>query len=365
MSKPVFNNKDHSFFEAVKKEADNYFAANQLKKTGNASLYLKAFLFISLAVSIYVFLLLGSYGGMTGILLCVVFALSLAGIALNVMHDACHGSFSSRQWVNNIMGLTMNALGSNAFLWKIKHNIVHHTYTNIDGVDNDIAFWPMLRQTPMQKWLPVHRYQYLYMYLLYTVATLHWMLVFDFEKYFTRKFTVTPIRKISFKEHFLFWFSKIMYVVFYIILPIILLGWQNWLIGFLLVHGVMGLVVTIIFQLAHLVEKAHIESGEPGTIIESEWAVHELKTTANFAGENKLITWYVGGLNYQVEHHLFPQVSHVHYPALSKLVKKQCGIFNLPYNSYPGMFDAILSHTRLMRDLGKKPIQIKELINVQ
>jgi linoleoyl-CoA desaturase len=275
---------------------------------------------------------------------------------MNVMHDACHGSFSERRWINTLTGLTMNALGSNAFLWKIKHNIIHHTYTNIATVDSDIENWPLLRQTPVQKSFRMHRYQHLYMFILYAVSTLHWMLVFDFEKYFTRRFASTPIRKISLTEHLIFWISKLLYVTFYIAIPTILLGWTAWLIGFIIVHITMGIVLITIFQLAHLVEKTRFENGECGKSIDYEWAIHELRTTADFATGNKILNWYLGGLNFQVEHHLFPRVCHIHYPQINKIVKRQCIRFGIIYNSYPTLREAILSHVRLMRKLGQNQL---------
>jgi linoleoyl-CoA desaturase len=354
MAKVVFNNKDHSFLDAVRKEANGYFQQRQIKPTGNIHLYLKAALFIFIAIACYCYLLFALYPLLIGIVVCMIFGLSLAGIAMNVMHDACHGSFSSKKWVNNLFSLSMNAMGSNAWLWKIRHNIIHHTYTNIDGMDNDIANWPILRQSPTQRRLGIHRFQHIYMYLLYGFTTLHWMFWFDFEKYFRRRFTNTRISRISFREHFVFWTSKLLYILFYIIIPIYYLGVQPALIGFLTLHLVMGVVLIIVFQLAHIVEKVEFDvlKGNEKQI-QLEWAVHEVKTTANFAPRNKFVNWYLGGLNYQIEHHLFPQVCHLHYPALSNLVKSKCDEFGLPYNSYDSLGAALTSHARLMKKLGR------------
>jgi linoleoyl-CoA desaturase len=248
----------------------------------------------------------------------------------------------------------MNALGSNAFIWKIKHNVVHHTYTNIDGIDDDIIKSPLLRLCPTQKWSPAHRWQFIYMFPVYSLSTILWVFVTDMMKYLSRKIVVTEM-KISLTQHFIFWGSKILYICFYIALPIVLLGWQSWLIGYLLVNCTIGLTLALVFQLAHVVEKTSFEqAGVQAKTIDTEWAVHEVKTTANFAPGNSLISWFVGGLNYQVEHHLFPRVSHVHYPAISKIVREQCEKFGLPYHCYPTMVSAIASHIRVMKELGKK-----------
>jgi linoleoyl-CoA desaturase len=355
MPKITFNNSNNTFFQSVRKSVDAYFKTHQLKRTGNWKLHLKAWILIPAAIGIYLFLLLGHYTWLPGTLASVLFGLTLVCIAFNVMHDACHNSFSEKKWVNNLMGLSMNALGSNAFIWKVKHNIIHHTYTNIDGIDDDIAKSPVLRHCRTQKWMPIHRFQFLYMFVLYGVSTLSWVVGSDFIKYFRKRIHNTPIKGIDVKQHAIFWTTKLLYAFFYILLPIYLLGWQPWLIGFLVIHFTMGLTLSLVFQLAHVVEKATFDvAGGTHKMIDSEWAIHEVRTTSNFAPANKVISWLVGGLNFQVEHHLFPQVSHIHYAALSKIVRQQCELFGLPYNSYPTVGQALYSHIRLMRRLGNR-----------
>lgn len=356
MAKVSFNNTDRTFYPSLKKSVDQYFKENNLKKTGNWKLYHKTAILIPLSLAIYTFLLLGSYSAFAGIVLSIVLGLALVSIAFNVMHDACHGSYSSKKWVNEILSLTMNALGSNAYIWKLKHNVVHHTYTNVDGIDDDIAKSPVLRHCDTQPWKPAHRFQHIYMFLLYGLSTILWVFLTDLIKYFSKKIVVTEM-KMTTKEHVIFWSSKLLYLFFYIVLPMMLVGWQAWLVGYLLVNMTMGLTLSIVFQLAHVVEKTSFEeAGETAKVIDQEWAIHEIKTTANFAPNNGIISWFVGGLNYQVEHHLFPRVSHIHYPALSKIVQEECQRFNLPYHYYPTMTEAVGSHVRVMKRLGKKSV---------
>jgi linoleoyl-CoA desaturase len=354
MAKISFNNNGQVFYSSLKKSVDQYFKSNGIKKTGNWKLYTKALVLIPLSIVIYIFLLTASYSAITGILLSFLLGFSLVSIAFNVMHDACHGSYSSKKWVNELLGLTMNALGSNAFIWKIKHNVVHHTYTNVDGIDDDIIKTPVLRLCPTQEWKPVHRFQFVYMFFIYSISTILWVFLTDLLKYLSRKIIVTDM-KITWKEHIIFWTSKLLYVVFYIAIPIILVGWQSWLVGYLIVNCTMGLTLALVFQLAHVVEKTDFEVAEDKPkMIDSEWAVHEVKTTANFAVHNKVISWFVGGLNFQIEHHLFPRVSHVHYAAISNIVQQHCKQHNLPYHSYRTMSGAIASHVRVMKELGEK-----------
>jgi len=359
MPKVTFANNNRLFFQSVKSSVDEYFTSNNIKKTGNWKLYLKTAILIPLAMVLYAVMLWLKLPAAVAVITCVVFSLTLVTIAFNVMHDACHSSYSSKKWVNELLGLTMNALGSNAFLWKIKHNVIHHTYTNIDGVDDDMSKSPVLRMCPQQKWFPAHRYQFLYMFLLYSLTTVFWLLIFDYQRYFQRKLYTTPINKIDTKEHILFWFSKIAYIVFYVAIPIAVLGFTPWIIGFLILHATMGMTLTIVFQLAHVVEKTAFEqAGEEPKFIDNDWAIHQVLTTADFAPKSKLVSWLVGGLNFQIEHHLFPRISHVHYPALSNIVRQECEKFNLPYHSYETMGEAVVSHFRVMKQLGKKELAI-------
>ncbi len=273
------------------------------------------------------------------------------------MHDANHGSYSARNWVNDTMGLTLNALGGNSFIWKHKHNIVHHTYPNVDGVDDDIAKSPFIRMCSTQQWVPAHRVQHIYTPILYAISSIIWVLFQDFEKYFKRRVNTTELSKMSGKDHLIFWASKLLYIFFYIVLPVLLIGWQNALIFFVSMHVGLGFVLAIVFQLAHVVEETEFEFAalDETKVIENEWAIHQVKTTADFSPDSKIISWLVGGLNYQIEHHLFPRISHIHYPAISKIVKRKCEEFGLPYNCIPSLNLAVISHFRFIKSLGKKP----------
>lgn len=356
--KVSFNNKQKEFFNALKQEVDAYFEKNGLKKTGNWKLYAKTAILIPSAIGIYLTLMFVSMHWAFSSLLWICFGLNMATIGFNVMHDACHGSFSTKTWVNEIFGLTNNFLGGNAFLWKLKHNIIHHTYTNIDGVDDDINNMPFMRQCSTQPWKPMHKFQSVYMFFLYGFTSL-FMFFMDYVKYFSKKIHTTPLKKMDAKEHLIFWGGKIFFIFFYIVIPIALIGWKAWLIGFLISQFTLGLTLAVVFQLAHVVEHAEFETaGVDPVKIENEWAIHQIKTTANFAFTNKLITWFVGGLNYQIEHHLFPRISHIHYPAISRIVRETCEKFDLNYIYFPTTRAAVASHVRFMNHMGQKPLAI-------
>ena len=353
--KVTFNNKQKDFFNALKQEVDAYFEKHQIRKTGNSKLYAKAMILIPSALLIYFILLTIPMHWGLSLLLWVLFGFNMAAIGFNVMHDACHGSFSTRNWVNYLFGLTNNFLGGNAFLWKLKHNIIHHTYTNIDGVDDDINNMPFIRQCTTQQWKPMHRFQTAYMFLLYGFTSL-FMFFMDYVKYFSKKIHTTPLKKMDKWEHLVFWAGKLFFILFYILLPIYLLGWSQGLMGLFISQFTMGLTLAIVFKLAHVVEHAEFEAaGVDPVKIENEWAIHQIKTTANFAFTNKIATWFLGGLNYQIEHHLFPRISHIHYPAISRIVQETCAQFGLNYLYFPTTRAAVVSHVRFMNQMGKKP----------
>ncbi len=357
MAKIIFNNKNNEFYTSLKASVDEYFVKNNISKTGDWRLYIKTVILIGSSLAIYLSLMFIGMGAVPALLLCGILGFLLACIGFSVMHDANHGSYSNNSKLNDAIGLSANGLGASSYFWKQKHNIIHHTYTNVDGIDDDIAKSPIIRQCESQKWVPAHKVQHLYLLPIYALSSIFWIFIMDFTKYFSRKIYTTEAWKLTPKNHIIFWVTKVCYAFFYIILPIMVWGWQGWLAGYLVMSAVLGLTLSLVFQLAHVVENTEFENIalDETKHIDSAWAEFQIRTTSNFAMGNKVISWFVGGLNYQVEHHLFPKVSHIHYPAISKIVEQKCKEFNLPYNYYPTMWGALGSHFRVMRMLGQKP----------
>ncbi len=362
MAKVTFDNRNNQFYQSLKTAVDQYFEVNHIKKTGDWRLYIKTITLVSAAIIIYGALIFFKMNALPALLLCALLGFVFASIGFGVMHDANHGSYSTRPWLNDTLGLTANALGASSFFWKQKHNIIHHTYTNVDGIDDDIAKSPIIRQCETQKWVPAHKIQHLYLLPIYALSSIFWLFFMDFTKYFTRKIYTTEAWKLTPKNHLIFWVTKILYFTFYMIIPAIVWGFGPWLLGFMVLHIVMGITLSLTFQLAHVVENTEFENValDETKHVETAWAEHEVRTSSNFAMGNPVVSWFVGGLNFQIEHHLFPKVSHIHYPAISKIVMEKCKEFNLPYNKYDTMFGAVASHFRVMKSLGKKPIVIKQ-----
>jgi linoleoyl-CoA desaturase len=353
MSRLTFNNKNNVFFVALKKKVDDYFKDNKIDPSGNFRLYHKTIVLFALAIGSYFTLLFLHPSVWLSLVLCVLLGLTFASIGFNVMHDGAHGSYSKNEWVNSFMAFSLNIMGGSSYMWKIKHNIIHHTYTNIDEVDDDIDIKPWMRVSKTQPLLWFHRFQHIYWVALYGVMYIFWVYYLDFQKYFSGKIGDMKIQQMTAKDHFLFWFSKVVYTFFIIVLPVIKLGWTETLVGYLLMAAVCGIVISTVFQLAHVVE--HVEFPLPDVAtnkISNEWAVHQIVTTANFATRSKLVSWYVGGLNFQIEHHLFPRVSHIHYPQISRFVKETCAQFNVKYTEFPTVYSAIRSHVHQLKFAG-------------
>lgn len=344
----------NNFFPTLKKKVDQYFKSNDITTYGNGKLYWKAGILLSLFVINYVLIVFVSMPAWLSIVLCALFGLNLAAIGFNVMHDGAHGSFSKNKHVNNIMSLSLNLMGGNAYIWKNKHNKNHHSFTNIEGMDDDINVGPFIRVSEHQKKYWFHKYQHIYAFPLYTTSYAFWVFWQDFKKYFTQKVADTPLQKMSVKEHFIFWVSKLVYIGLFIVLPIFTQGLVATLIGYSVLMMVCGWTIATVFQLAHVVDSTHFPEVKEGSKkIPTEWAVHQIRTTANFGTKSKFLNWMTGGLNFQVEHHLFPRISHVHYPAINKLVKETCDQFNIVYNEFPTMLAAMRSHARHLRVVGQ------------
>jgi len=355
MATPKFLNVNGStFHQELKRRVNNYFTESKKPAHGNFGLYFKAVLFWTIYVALYIHVLFFTPVTWVAILECFVMGGLTAAIGFNVMHDGGHGSFSKSKFWNKIAAFSVNALGASGIMWNNKHNIIHHTYTNIDGVDDDIEIKPLLRMCSSQKKYFIHRFQHVYVWFLYTLLLLVWVFQSDYKKYFSKKVGSVAIKKMSGFDHFAFWFAKIGYYFMMIALPIMLVGFLPWLVGFLIIAMFAGFVLSVVFQLAHTVEETSFPVPDADiNRIENEWAIHQIETTANFATKNKLISWLVGGLNFQIEHHLFPKISHIHYPAISKIIKQTCEEYGIKYIEYRRMRHAIVSHTVHLRNMGR------------
>lgn len=348
--------QEPDFYTSLNIKVEHFFALHKLSKKGNGLMLFKVLFFSIVLISTYLILMLTRMSVSMQLLLWEFLGLFIAFIGLNIAHDAVHGSISNNKSVNKILGYSFNLIGGNCYIWNIMHNIVHHTYTNVKGHDEDIELSPLLRMSPHQKLRKVHRYQYWYAFFFYSLSSLFWVFVKDYVKFFKKKIGNYNNKTHPVIQYFILFLSKTIYYTLFLVIPLVFLKalWWQILLGFVIMHFVEGLTIAIIFMLAHVVEETHFPLPDNTGTIKNTWAVHQLYTTADFGRNSSLLLFFFGGLNFQVEHHLYPKICHVHYKHISKLVKETAESFNLRYNDNPSFLSAIGSHIRLLKALGRE-----------
>lgn len=360
-----FVNKNQSaFFATVRKRVDNYFEEQQISKNANGLMWFKAFFYLSGFFALYGLIISGSFGAYASLGMAIMLGVFAAFIGFNVCHDAIHGAFSRNAKVNKGFSYFFYLIGANPYLWDITHNIVHHTYTNIPGHDEDIEVAPgLVRLDASEDVNRVQQYQHIYAFLLYGLASLSWVLRKDYIKFFKDQIGQHKTSHPR-SEYFKLFFFKFLYYVLFIALPILLLPFTWWqvVVGFVLMHVAEGFVLGLVFQLAHVVEGTDFPVPNEEGNLEEAWAEHQMKTTANFSPKSAIASFLLGGLNRQIEHHLFPKICHVHYPAIAGIVKQTAHEFDLPYLESPSFFKALKSHYRILRKMGKEAYEQKKQI---
>jgi linoleoyl-CoA desaturase len=342
------------FGPEVKRRVAAYFSERGLSDKANAAMVAKTVILLTVPAVAYGLILSNRVPpvGMLG--LAVLIGVCVAALGFCVAHDALHGAYSRRPGVNRALGLVFDLLGANGYMWKITHNVIHHTYTNIHGIDEDLTVSPLLRLSPEAPRRPIHRWQHWYALPAYSLSTLFWVFVKDYKYFLARDLGPYRNRKHPRSEIAILLGTKALYYTWSIIIPLAVLNvtWWQFGIGFLAMHLTAGMILGVVFQLAHVVEDTDHPLPDAGGTMESAWMVHEMRTTADFGRSNPLLNWFVGGLNFQVEHHLFPKVCSVHYPAISPIVEqvaRECGV---PYHAAPTFRAAVRSHLAMLRQLG-------------
>ena len=342
------------FFRTLNKRVNSYFKENEISRNGNWKLHLKSVVMFSLYLAPYFLLLSLDFPWWAQLLMAVIMGVGMAGVGMNVMHDANHGAYSSKKWINKIMGSSMYILAGNVYNWQVQHNVLHHTYTNIHGHDEDIE-QSIMRFSPDQERKPFFKYQMFYAPFLYGLMTIYWALYKDVDQLLRyQKLGLLKSQGLSSRKA---WYQmivgKIVYVLLVVVLPLTLGGllWWQWLIGFVCMHFLAGLILALIFQPAHVLEETEFYEPTEGSV-DNNWAIHQMRTTANFANRSKWFSWLIGGLNFQIEHHLFPHICHVHYREISGIVKETAQKHNIPYNEHKTFGHALKSHFSLLSALG-------------
>lgn len=337
---------------------DQYFKQHNISKFANTEMVVKTIIMLTLFITPFVIMATGvvhSVGLLFGLYL--ISGLGMAGIGMGVMHDANHGSWSRNRQVNRLLGLTMNLIGANAYVWKIQHNMLHHTYTNIEGADDDIVTPFFLRFSPHEEQRWMHRYQHIYSWFFYGLSTLSWVTTKDFNnlKEFYQKGLIKEKRTYQ-RERLRLAAWKAFYHAFALVVPMLMVPVSPFLVlaAFVSMHFMTGLVITMIFQTAHVMPSTAYPLPDENGVVANDWTLHQLVTTTNYAPNSKVFAWLIGGLNHQVEHHLLPGICHVHYKHLAPIVRQTAEEYGIPYHSKPTFWDALTDHTRMLKELGRK-----------
>ncbi len=350
------NRRDRDFGATLNQRVNAFFDDRDLSKHADASMVTKTVVLFTLYFGSYALIISGALPLWGMWALCALMGVAMAGIGFAVGHDALHGAYSSNKRVNQVLGRSFDMVGANSYLWKIIHNIAHHTYTNIDGHDHDLEIASFIRLSPHSEHRRIHRIQHILAFITYSFSTLFWVFIKDYKNFFRRD--IGPYRDKSHptREWVMLFSTKAVYYGYTIVIPLVVLdiAWWQFLIGYLTFHLTAGLILGVVFQLAHVVEGPEFPSpGEDGNI-EQHWLSHQMRTTANFARDNRWLSWYLGGLNFQIEHHLFPRICSVHYPKIAPIVEETAAEFDLPYNSHETFGAAVRSHYRTLRRFGRE-----------
>jgi linoleoyl-CoA desaturase len=345
------------FVVTLNKRVNEYFKNHKINRHANAEMVIKTIVMFTAYFLPYTLIITGVATGTVAILAALlVMSLGLAGIGLSVMHDANHGAYAQKNWVNTVIGYSLNLIGANAFNWKMQHNVLHHTFTNVHEEDEDISPRGALRLTPHSKWRWVHKYQFIYAWFLYGLMTIVWLFFKDFVRIVRYHKSGLAKRQNAniVHEWFILIGTKLVYLGYILVIPVMLttLVWWKVILGILIMHYIAGFILAIIFQPAHVIEGAEFPLPDENNSFENNWVVHQLLTTTNFGNNSRWFSWYVGGLNFQIEHHLFPNICHVHYRKIAGIVKSTAEEFGLPYKSTRTFFQALVKHGRLLKQLG-------------
>lgn len=347
------------FSRELKRRTDVYFDSPGGRRRDLPLMYLKTVVMLAWFVGSWALLVFVATEAWQGVLFAVSLGLSIAGIGMSVQHDANHGSYSSRPGVNRALRLTLDIMGVNSFIWRQKHNVLHHTYTNIEGIDFDLDFGNIARLSPDQPRRPWHRFQHVYLWFLYGFLLPKWVFYDDWNILFTRRMGPHRLHKLDRGDLALFAAAKLFFFGWAILVPALYHPLSHVLLFHLIAAFALGVTLACVFQLAHCVEEAEFPRPMPaGEPMASDFAIHEVETSVDFAKDNAILSWYLGGLNFQVEHHLFPKVCHLHYPALSRIVIDVAEQHGVRYRANRTLSDALGSHFRLLRKLGRP---VKEL----
>ena len=299
----------------------------------------------------------GSYGGLllaptlaAALLAALSLALAASALGFSVFHDANHGTlFRHPSWNLKAARLCSVLLGPSRHFWVHKHQGLHHRQPNVLGWDDDLETRGRLRLSPACPWQPRFHRQELKALLYYGLNTVEWLFWKDFRCLLRGGLNEWHACELSKQQRTEFLVCKGLYFLWFVAPPFLVLPLPWAVIGFIIFHFVLSWVLAVVFQLAHLTPGMEFD----GVRAEDDWALHQLRTTADFATGSRLTTWFTGGLNHQIEHHLFPNVAHTHYAGLGPVVRSIAQRHGIQCHDLGGISSALSEHFALLQTLGR------------
>ena len=315
--------KEGQFSKDLKARVNQYFKDEKISKHCNAEMIFKTVFYLSSLLVVYSLILFGSFTGWALIGLAFLLGSICGLIGFNVGHDAIHGGYSSNKTVNKWLGATFTAVGAYAPNWAFTHNQCHHTFTSIPGADGDYTPAPILRFHEATEWKPMYKYQHLYVWFLYAIFTLEWVLVRDIKQMKKKQHLI--YKKPALKKGAMtkVYVAKIIFYANVFLWPALLLDvpWWGIPVGFLVMQAGLGLTLSLVFQLGHMVEDMPKDWPDENNVLSQSYTEHQCSTAVNFASTSWFGSWMTGGLNTQIEHHLFPNICSIHYVCCKNLFK--------------------------------------------
>jgi linoleoyl-CoA desaturase len=311
---------------------------------------------VVLAAASYGSLVFGPAALVVRLIAALVLAVAVAATGTGIMHDANHGAFCRSPRANRIVAYSADLIGASSWVWRFKHNTLHHTSTNIVGIDSDIDQAPFARLAPQQPWHRWHRYQHLYLWLLYGFLAIKWFALSDFNAVARGGFGESRfLRRPRRRDVALLAGGKVIHLGWAVLLPLAVHPWWGVLAFYLAISWVVGLILALVFQLAHCTDRVEfLEAATPDA--DEPFELRQLRTTADircsFPIVGSFVRWLMGGLDHQIEHHLAPRLPHTVYARMAVDLERLCGERNLPYHVHPSLCAALAAHGRWLAYLG-------------
>lgn len=350
-----FDNRPSDFYRTLKQRTERYFQERNLSKKANCFAILKTTVFFLCTVLSYGLILTDRFAGWPLFGLYLIWGLSSAFFVFSIAHDAAHHAFAKSGKLNDFLSYSWNLMGISSYVWKLKHNIAHHTYTNVQGTDQDIdqgALFVLKPNTPVK---PHHRFQHLYSPLVYAFYSFYLIYVKDFQLYATHRFGNKVITSHPKRELIILLITKLFYFTYSFLIPLIILSVDGWkiILMYLFMHFAIGITMAFILGPVHITGQANYVNPDAKGRIHNCWARHQIECTIDFAAQNAIVGWFSGGLNTHISHHIFPTICHVHYRPLTKIIKQTAEEYGIKYTNMT-LIGAIAAHLNFLKQLGRK-----------